>query len=72
MSTRTILRLTAGVVVTVVAFIACGVSGLWGVALAAPVLVFAPHAVKSGLVEAKAKRQFRAELARIPGWKARG
>ena len=65
MSTRTILRLTAAAVVTVVAYVLLGVSGLWGVALAAPALVFAPSAVKGAVADRKTKKALDAELSRI-------
>ena len=42
MTTRTVARLTAAVVVSVVAFVLCGIAGLWGVAFAAPALLLAP------------------------------
>jgi len=65
MTTRTIARLTAGVVVTVVVYVLLGVGGLWGVALAAPVLAFAPSAVKSAVAERKTKKALDVELSRI-------
>jgi hypothetical protein len=65
-------RITAAAVVTVAAYSVLAASGLWGVALGAVALVWAPSAVRDVIVETKAKRQFRAELASIPGWKRRG
>jgi hypothetical protein len=65
MTTRTVIRLTAALAVTVTAFSLLGVAGLWGVALAAPALVFAPSAVKQAVAERKTKRALDAELSRI-------
>ena len=65
MKRLTLYRLTAGVVVSVVAYVLLGVAGLWGVALAAPVLAFAPSAVKGAVAERKTKRALDAELSRI-------
>jgi hypothetical protein len=67
MKTRTLIRLSAAAVVTVVAYALCGAAGLWGVALAAPALVFAPSAVKQAVAERKTKRALDAELSRIFG-----
>lgn len=67
MTTRTIARLCAGILITVTAFMVCGVAGLWGVALAAPALLFAPSAVRGGVERMKTKRQMKAELATILG-----
>lgn len=46
MQTKTVLRLTAAVVVTTAAYMSLSVVGLWGVALAAPALLLAPSAGK--------------------------
>ena len=50
------------VVVTLFVFGCLAVSGLWGVALAAPALVAAPYAIKSAVLERRARRMFDAEL----------
>lgn len=65
MTTKTVARLSAAVVVSVTAFVLLGVGGLWGVALAAPALVFAPSAVRTAVAERKTKRALDAELSRI-------
>ena len=67
METRTVIRLTAAVAVSVTAFVLCGAAGLWGVALAAPVLVLAPSAVKSAVAERRTKKALDVELATILG-----
>jgi hypothetical protein len=65
MSTKTLARVTAAVVVTVAAYSVLGVAGLWGVALAAPALVFAPSAVKNAVAERRTKKALDVELSRI-------
>ena len=67
MQTKTVLRLTAAVVVTTAAYMSLGAVGLWGVALATPVLAFAPSAVKQAVVERRTKRALDAELKLILG-----
>jgi len=67
MTTRNVVRLAAAAAISVAAFSLCGAAGLWGVALAAPALVFAPSAVKGAVVERKTKRALNAELSRILG-----
>jgi hypothetical protein len=65
MSETTWKRIALGAAVSVGAFALCGAAGLWGVALAAPALVFAPSAVKQAVAERKTKRALDAELSRI-------
>ena len=65
MSETTWKRITLGAVVSAVAYVLCGAAGLWGVALAAPALVFAPSAVKSAIAERKTKKALDVELSRI-------
>jgi hypothetical protein len=65
MSIRNARRLVAGLGVTVLAYLLLGAAGLWGVAFAAPALVFAPSAVRSVVRERKARRDLDVELDRI-------
>jgi len=65
MATRTVVRLVAAVAVSFTAFVFLGSAGLWGVALAAPCLVFAPSMVRGAVVERRSKRALDAELSRI-------
>ena len=67
MKTRTVIRLAAAAAVSMTAYALLGVAGLWGVALAAPALVFAPSAVKGAVAERRTKRALDAELAVILG-----
>ena len=60
-------RVFAVLVVCATAFSLLGAAGLWGVALAAPVLVFAPSAVRGAVVERRTKKALDAELATILG-----
>ena len=60
-------RVTAAVVVSVTAFAMLGTVGLWGVAFAAPVLLFAPSAVKGAVAERRTKKALDAELGVILG-----
>ena len=57
-----LLRWGVLVVVTLFVFGCLAVSGLWGVALAAPVLVIAPFEVRRAVRERRARRMFDAEL----------
>ena len=65
MTTRNVVRLAAAAAISVAAFLFLGAGGLWGVALAAPALVFAPSAVKGAVSERKTKKALDAELSRI-------
>jgi hypothetical protein len=67
MQTKAVARMTAAVVISVTAYVLCGVAGLWGVAFAAPALVLAPSAVKGAVVESRNKRALNSELKLILG-----
>ena len=63
--TKSLVRVVAAAVVTVTAYAMLGVAGLWGVALAAPCLVFAPHMVRGAVAERKTKRELNVALTEI-------
>jgi len=65
--TVTLVRLCAAGAVSLTAFVLLGVAGLWGVAIAAPALVFAPSAIRGAVAERRTKRALNAELAVILG-----
>jgi len=65
MSTKNVFRLVAACVVSFTAFVFLGSAGLWGVALAAPCLVFAPSAIRGAVVERRDKRALDVAVAKI-------
>lgn len=64
---KTTYRMVAAVVVSLTAFVFLGAVGLWGVALAAPALIFAPSAVRGAIADRKSKQALNAELELILG-----